>query len=619
LSADDKLPPAGDDDWVPEDDAVIGRVFRRSLLVVGSAAVVVLAGVVLARGCRPAVEDHEIDTASPVEITRDVEPPEAPFSDVTADVGVAFVHHSGAYGEKLLPETMGGGVAIFDFDGDEDQDLLFVDSTRWPDSPPEVPEGRLALYLNDGSGAFEDASALVASVRGVYGTGVAVGDYDGDGDTDVFVAAVGPNRLLRNDGGEVGFVDVTEEAGVAGAASEWSSSSTFFDYDNDGDLDLFVGNYVRWSKQIDLDLDYRLTGVGRAYGPPINYGGTFPYLYRNEGDGRFVDVSAASGVEIRNDATGEPVAKSLGVTTVDADGDGWLDLFVANDTVRNFLLRNLGDGRFEDQGERYGIAYGRDGGATGAMGVDWSHFRNDDELGFLVANFANEMSSLYMSQGDREIYADESIVEGLGAPSRRMLSFGVFFFDFDLDGRLDVLQANGHLEEEINDVDPSQAYRQPLQLFWNGGEAGLIEVEGESLGDLANPIVGRAMAYGDLDGDGDLDVVVGQVAGPALVMRNDQVQGHHWLRVRLEGNGTSSNHDAIGAIVEIDLEAEVLRRGVAPSRSYQSQVELPLTFGLGSRERVPSLTVHWPDGSSSEHEVGEVDRLIVVRQASGGS
>ncbi|HVR28757.1 MAG TPA: CRTAC1 family protein [Thermoanaerobaculia bacterium] len=606
--------PDHDEDWVPEDDAVIGRAFRVSLLVLAAAGVAVAVGLGVVRLFGEDPLDRAIAANAPARVSRTAEPPAVPFTDTTAEWGIAFVHHNGAYGEKLLPETMGGGVAIFDFDGDGDQDLFFVDSTRWPEGPATAPAGALALYENDGAGRFRDVTQNRGLDIEIYGTGVAVGDYDNDGDVDIFVAAVGRNLLLRNEDSGRWFTDVTAEAGVGGDPAEWSSSSAFLDYDRDGDLDLLVGNYVRWSREIDLELDYRLTGVGRAYGPPLNYEGTFPYLYRNDGGGRFTDVSAEAGVQVTNEATGGPVAKTLGAVPVDANRDGWIDFYLANDTVRNFLFVNRQDGTFEEVGELYGLAYGPDGVATGAMGTDWAFYRNDDETAFLVANFANEMSSFYVSQGDPTLYTDEAITAGIGAPSRRLLSFGVFFFDYDLDGRLDVLQANGHLEEEISTVDPSQTYRQPVQLFWNAGEGALVPVAAGSLGDLAQPLVARAAAYGDLDGDGDLDVVIAQAGERAVVYRNDQSEGHHWLRVKLVGNGTTVNRDAIGATVELKLGGETLRRAVVPSRSYQAQVELPVTFGLGDAETVESIEVLWPDGTSSRHPVGAVDRLIAVEQ-----
>jgi hypothetical protein len=603
-----------DEDWVPEDDAVIGRAFRVSLYVAAAVAVVVFAGVGVVRLLGEDPVDRAIEADAPLQVERTASPPAVAFTDVTVESGVEFVHHNGAYGEKLLPETMGGGVAIVDYDGDSDQDLFFVDSTRWPEGPANSAAGALALYENDGAGRFRDVSREKGIALSLYGTGVAAGDYDGDGDVDLFVAAVGPNKLLRNEDSGLRFTDVTAEAGVGGDAGEWSSSSAFVDYDRDGDLDLFVGNYVRWSRDIDLEVDYRLTGVGRAYGPPINYQGSFPYLYRNEGGGRFTDVSAQSGVQVKNEATGGPVAKTLGVVPVDANRDGWIDLYLANDTVRKFLFVNRRDGTFEETGELYGLAYGPDGVATGAMGADAAFYRNDDAMAFLVGNFANEMSSFYVSQGDPTLYTDEAIVAGIGAPSRRLLKFGVFFFDYDLDGRLDVLQANGHLEEEIATVDPSQQYRQPMQLFWNAGSGELVPVAEAALGALGQPLVGRAAAYGDLDGDGDLDLVVGQAGDRAVVIRNDQTTGHHWLRVKLAGNGSTVSRDAIGAEVSLALGGETLRRAVAPSRSYQAQVELPVTFGLGAVDRVEAIEVAWPDGTTSRHEVGAVDRLLVIEQ-----
>ncbi|MDX1501465.1 MAG: CRTAC1 family protein [Thermoanaerobaculia bacterium] len=405
---------------------------------------------------------------------------------------------------------------------------------------------------------------------------------------------------------------------MAGAPDAWSTSSAFVDVDSDGDLDLFVCNYVRWSREIDLELDYRLTGVGRAYGPPLNYQGTFSYLYRNEGDGTFTDVSAESGIQVTNAATGVPVGKALGVAPADVDRDGAIDLLVANDTVRNFLFHNLGDGRFEEVGELWGVAYGRNGEATGAMGIDAAHYRNDGDLGFAIGNFANEMTSLYISQAEPTLYADEAIVEGVGAPSRLMLSFGVLFLDYDLDGRLDLLQANGHLESEINTVDPSQTYEQATQLFWNAGTAarrGFLPVDPSTTGDLARPLVGRASATADVDGDGDPDVVLAQTGRAARLLRNDQRLGHHWIKVRLEQPG--ANRYAVGAWIEVEAGGVTQRRQVMPTRSYQAQSELPVIFGLGAAESIDALRVIWPDGVAEEREPPAVDRFIVLARSSG--
>jgi hypothetical protein len=602
-----------EEDLVPADDRVIGQAFRWSLLGLVALAIVAAGVWLLLRPAREARPTAAIATAPPL-ATRPVgEPPAVNFRDVTADAGIRFVHYTGAAGGKFLPETMGGGGAFFDLDRDDDADLLLVDGTSWPGSSRGPRRSTVTLYRNLGGFRFEDVTATHGPGLDFYGMGVAVGDYDGDGWTDALITAVGRNRLLRNVEGKL--VDVTARAGVGGSDQQWSTCATFLDQDNDGDLDLFVCNYVKWSPQIDLALDYRLTGVGRAYGPPLNYEGAHSQLYRNDGDGTFTDVSTSAGIQVVNPATGVPVGKSLGVLPVDVDRDGWTDLLVANDTVRNFFFRNRGDGSFEETAELWGLAYDRDGNARGAMGVDAGYYRNDEELGFAIGNFANEMSALYVTQGDPTLFVDEAIAEGIGAATRTRLSFGMLLLDYDLDGRLDLLQSNGHLEEEIAQVDPSQSYRQPAQLFWNAGpdaERTFALVSPQGGGDLSRPIVGRGSAYADLDGDGDLDVILLQAGGAPLLLRNEQQLGHHWLRVRLAGEGR--NPAGLGARIELRAGGTRQLRRVHPTRSYLSQSELPVTFGLGKATAVESLTVTWPDGSEQVVPVPGVDRLLVVEK-----
>jgi hypothetical protein len=427
---------------------------------------------------------------------------------------------------------------------------------------------------------------------------------------------LGKNRLFHNDGNG-NFRDVTEAAQVAGGEQDWSTSCGWLDYDNYGDLDQFVCNYLQWSREYDEAQNFQLTGGGRAYGRPQNFEGTFPFLFRNEGDGTFSEVAEDAGMHIRNVATGAPVAKSLGVVFVDVDRDNQIDVIVANDTVQNFLFHNQGDGSFKETAAAAGIAFDMSGNARGAMGIDVERFRDSDALGVAIGNFSNEMTALYVTYGNEMLFMDEAIATGLGPNTRLELTFGVFYLDYDLDGRLDLFAANGHLEEEINRVQPSQFYEQPPQLFWNCGsqqDTEFIPVSVEHCGaDLLKPIVGRGAAYGDIDGDGDLDILIAAVGRPARLLRNDQQLGRGWLRFKLIGE--SCNRDALGATVEVRLADRTLQRRVSPTRSYISQVETPVTFGLGDAKQVEGVTVYWPDGSRQEVAVDELDRTYVVKQS----
>ncbi len=539
--------------------------------------------------------------------------PVTKFTDITATAGIRFVHSNGAYGDKLLPETMGGGVAFFDCDNDGDQDLLFINSSTWP-WKASGKNPTMVLYRNNGKGRFEDVTAGSGLDVSFYGMGVAMGDYDNDGLEDVFITAVGGNRLFHNEG-KGKFQEVTAAAGVGGSTNDWSTSAAWIDYDNDGKLDLFVCNYVRWSPEIDRAANFELPNIGRAYGPPRNFEGTFPRLYHNDGNGRFTDVSAAAGIQVKNPATGLPMAKALAVAPVDVDNDGWMDLVVANDTVQNFLFRNQHDGTFKEIGARSGIAFDAYGLTRGAMGIDSARFRNDDTLGIAIGNFANEMNALYVAPRGSLVFADEAIKEGVGPASQKLLKFGLFFFDYDLDSRLDVLTANGHLEPEIKRVHPNQDYRQPAQLFWNRGDKGLgfLPVPPEKCGrDLLQPIVGRGSAFADIDGDGDLDIILTQVAGPPLLLRNDQKLGHHWVRLKLIG--TKSNRDAIGAWLKTRVRGQTLSRQVMPTRSYLSQSELPVTIGLGEADKVDSVEITWPSGAIQKLPPPPIDQLTAVTE-----
>ena len=592
----------------------IGRAFRMSLIaiaVVGSLAAL-LWWVDRDRDVPVAVEEAAIQAPvqkTAADVAREA-PPNVPFTDVTAAAGIDFVHVNGAYGDKLIPETMGSGLAFLDYDNDGDPDLYLVNSTYWPDKA----DGRTAsarLYRNDGDGRFTDVTAAAGLGQNLYGMGVAVGDYDNDGWRDLYLTNLGVNLLLRNDRGR--FVDVTAAAGVAGNPEDWSTGSAFVDIDNDGDLDLFVGNYVEWSREIDREIDFRIAGLGRAYGGPEHHKGALNRLYRNDGDGRFTDISQASGIALTEGVDRKPAGKALAVSVADVDGDGWSDIVVANDTTRNFLYRNLGDGRFEEISALEGIAYDRDGRATSGMGIDLARYRNDADIGIAIGNFANEMSSLFVTLDGRGPFVDEAVLEGIGADTRVALTFAMLFFDADLDGRLDLFQANGHLENEINRVHPSQTYAQPAQLFWNCGPSCAQRFRLlDGTADLQDPMVGRGAAYADIDGDGDLDLAIVQNGRRAVLLRNDQQTGHHWLRLKLAGG--AANHDGLGAEVMLRAGDVTQYRRVHPSRGYLSQVELPLTFGLGASTSIDELRITWPGGQVQQAEVPGIDRVLTVTQ-----
>ncbi len=506
------------------------------------------------------------------------------FTDVTRQAGIRFTHNSGAFGEKYLPETLGPGCAFLDYDGDGWQDILLVNGMDW--AGHSRARSTLRLYRNNRDGTFSDVTRAAGLDIPMYGMGAAVGDFNNDGFPDLFVSCVGQSRLFQNTG-RGHFVDVTARSGLGGRDG-FSSSALWFDFDRNGLLDLFVCNYVKWSPKLDVRCS--LDGVTKSYCTPEAYRGSTNWLFRNLGNGKFEECTAKAGLF-------DSSSKSLGVTMFDYDLDGWPDLFVANDTQPNKLYRNTARGRFEEIGVRAGVAFSEDGKARAGMGVDAADLDNSGIPSLAVTNFANEMLGLYHNIGNG-IYVDWAARSELGTSTRRSLGFGCFFFDADLDGLLDLLVVNGHIDEAVERLKPDIGYSQPPQLFLNSGGGSFRDVAAEVGGGFASPKVGRGAAFGDFDNDGDLDVLITTNQGPAYLYRNDQVSGNRSIRFQLRG--VESNRDAIGATVRLYNGGESSSRMVRSGSSYLSQSELPVTFGVGRRDRVDRVVIRWPRGRVEE-------------------
>ncbi len=508
------------------------------------------------------------------------------FTDVTSAAGIQFQHNSGAYGGKLLPETLGSGCAFLDYDSDGWQDILLVNGMDWPAHKRQ--RSTLRLYRNSRNGTFKDVTRSAGLDVEMYGMGVAVGDYNNDGFPDIFISCVGQNRLFRNTGKGT-FLDVTRASGLYGRQG-LSTSALWFDYDRDGLLDLFVCNYVRWSPEHDVFCS--LDGSHKSYCTPEAYRGDTCWLFRNRGDGTFEDVTPTSGIF-------DSSSKSLGVAMFDYDQDGWPDLLVANDTQPNKLYRNLRNGKFKDVAVEAGLAFSTEGKARAGMGVDVGDFDNSGRPGVAITNFDNEMIGLYRANATG-VFDDVSILSGVGAPSRNTLGFGCLFLDVDLDGALDLAVANGHIDETVRNIRGNVGYAQPPQLFLNLGNGKFRDVAGEAGGGFEKSRVGRGLAYGDFDRDGDLDILMTTNNGPASLFRNDHLAGNHSIRFHL--SGTKSNRDAIGATVRIFADGQNQSRVVRGGSSYLSQSELPLTFGLGKRDKIDRVVIDWPSSRTEEYK-----------------
>ena len=524
------------------------------------------------------------------------------FVDVTKAAGIRFRHNNGAAGAKYLPETMGSGAAFLDVDADGWQDIFLVNSMNWPGRQglPSYP----ALYRNNRDGTFVDITREAGLLHETYGLGVTSADFDNDGWVDLYLTTLGRSRLYHNVGGGR-FVDITDRAGVG--HDGFSTSAAWLDYDRDGWLDLFVPAYVNWS--IETDLFCTLDGTRKSYCTPESYKGQSATLYRNMRNGTFDNVTRAAGLH-------DPTAKALGVALLDYDQDGWLDLFVANDTQPNRLYRNNRNGTFTDEGTMAGVAFNEAGAARAGMGVDAADYDDSGRQSLVIGNFSNEMMALYTNEGNG-LFIDEAPTTAIGKASLLTLTFGAFFFDYDLDGRVDIFAANGHVADDIEMVQPNVKYAQPPHLFRNLGGRRFEEATPRAGPALQQPMVGRGAAYADYDRDGDLDVLVTTNNGPAGLLRNDGGNRNNYLRVTITG-GAGSNRDGIGTRVQALIDGKPGPWTMVKSgSSYLSQSELPVTLGLGSTTRISGLRITWPDGDTATLPALDARQSVIVAQGRG--
>jgi hypothetical protein len=523
------------------------------------------------------------------------------FTDITNIAGIRFRHNSGAFGKKYLPETLGSGAAFLDVDNDGWQDILLISSKNWPGRTGAV--SLPALYRNNRDGTFTDVTRQAGLAVEMYGLGVTAADYDNDGNIDIYITCLGPNRLFRNLGGGK-FADVTARAGVGDPG--FSTSAAWFDYDVDGRLDLFVANYVEWT--IETDLRCTLDGRTKSYCTPESYKGQSSTLYRNKGDGTFDNVTKQAGLY-------DPSSKALGVALIDYNSDGRMDLFVANDTQPNRLYRNTGDGRFADVGMSAGVAFNEAGVARAGMGVDAADYDGSGRQGIIIGNFSNEMMALYSNEGTG-LFIDDAPTSTIGRASLLTLTFACFFFDVDLDGLLDIFAANGHVSDDISVVQPKVTYAQRPHLFRNLGSKKFEEMSGRLGPVFQQPVVARGAAYGDVDRDGDLDLLITANNGPARLLRNDG--GNRNAALRVTTVGTTSNRDGIGARVRVTLDnGRKIWSMVKTGSSYCSQSELPVTLGLGQAARVMSIEVTWPTGRVETLPGVAPNQAIAIQEGKG--
>jgi hypothetical protein len=521
------------------------------------------------------------------------------FIDITQQAGIHFTQHTGAFGKKYLPETMGSGCAFIDYDGDGYPDILLLNARDW------APKGQhyySALYHNNRNGTFTDVTKGSGLDVEMYAMGAAVADYDNDGRPDIYITALEGDRLFHNEGNGK-FKDVTAQSGIKNA--NFGTGAAWLDYDRDGKADLFVANYIQWTPQTDQYCS--LDGVNKSYCTPDKSKGAPSKLYHNLGNGKFEDVSEKAGIADKS-------SKSLGVLVVDYNNDGWPDLFIANDTQANKLYRNNKNGAFTEEGLSAGVAFGEDGAARGAMGVDWADYDHSGRASLLVGNFSNQMLGLYHNEGNG-LFVDEAPASIVGRASLLSLTFGAFFFDYDLDGYADILAANGHTETDIDRVQPKVQYKEPPLLFHNVGGKKFENVSNQVGPDFTRPLVARGVANADIDRDGDLDVLFTTNGGPAILLRNDGGNRNKWLTLRLEG--TKSNRSALGAVVRIESALGKQWNMVRSGGSYCSQSDLALTFGLAQDPVVNKISIEWPSGVKQQFSNIPANQFLKINESKG--
>jgi enediyne biosynthesis protein E4 len=526
------------------------------------------------------------------------------FRDVTQQAGIHFTHNTGAFGKKFLPETIGPGVAFIDYDNDGWPDIFLVNSMDWPGHMQKHATPK--LYHNNHNGSFTDVTHAAGLDVEMYGLGVAVGDYDNDGYDDLFVTALGQSHLFHNNGNGT-FTEVTQKAGLAGP-HEFSTSAAWVDYDKDGKLDLVVGNYVQWSPENDLYCT--LDGKSKSYCTPESYKGTSVRLWHNRGNGTFEDATQKAGLA-------DPTSKTMGVTVLDYDNDGWPDLLFSNDTQPNKLYRNNGNGTFTEKGVIAGVAFSEDGVARAGMGVDAADYDHSGYPSVMITNFSNQMLSLYHNEG-KGLFVDEAPQSAIGRATLLTLGFGCFFFDYDLDGWPDIFIANGHIDPDIQRVQANVKYAMPPHLFRNLGKGRFEEVTTQMGPAFSAPRVGRGAAYADVFNDGRLALLLSTNGGPAYLFRNEVQPGaasNHSLRFKLVG--IKSNRDGIGAVVRLVSGGEAQTQMLRSGSSFLSSSELVLTFGLAQHDKADAIEIRWPSGQLDRLTNVAAGQTITVTEAKG--